>query len=144
MDALYDSIKDFDIASLLPELEGFLGSLRFWCGFAALLGPALLLIFGLLLLTKPDAGINRSLGFQLCREDAGKAVKKFVYHLAGLYWAGAGGALSVVTLLILLFTIGADALGMLTATAVCMIIQLAAIVAIRFLLKAAVKKQFGN
>lgn len=141
MDALYNSIKDFDIASFLPELEGFLGSLRFWCGFAALLGPVLLLIFGLMLITKPDAGINRSLGFRICREDASEATRKYAQRLAGLYWAGAGGVLAVITLLVLLFTIGADVLGMLTATAVCLLVQLAAIITIRFLLVSAVKKK---
>lgn len=140
MDALYESIQDFDIASLLPELEGFLGSLRFWCGLAALVGPALLLIFGLMFLKRPDAATNRSLGFIVCPEDASESTRKHAQRLAGLYWAGAGGGLAVVTLLVLLFTIGADALGMLTATTVCLIIQLAAIITIRFLLKAALKK----
>ena len=139
MDGLLDSIKDFDIASFLPELESFLGGLRFWCGLAALVGPVLLLIFGLMLLTKPDASINPFLGFQICKEDASDATRKRAQHLAGLYWAGSGAVLAVITLLVLLFTIGADALGMLTATTICLIVQLITLIVIRFLLKAAVK-----
>jgi len=135
MDALYESIQDFDITSFLPELESFLGSLRFWCGFAALLGPILLLIFGLLLLKNPDAGINQFLGFRLCREGSSDAARKRAYRLGGLYWTVSGGALAVVTLVVLLFTIGADALGMLTATAVCLLIQLITLLVIRALLK---------
>lgn len=140
MDSLYQSIKDFDIASFLPELEGFLGSLRFWCGFAALIGPVLLLCFGLMLLMKPDAGINRFLGFRICREEDSDAVRKYAQRLAGQYWAGTGGVLAVVTLLVLLFTIGADALGMLTATTVCLLVQLAAVIAIWIILRTMVKK----
>lgn len=140
MDSLYESIQDFNIASFLPELESFLGSLRFWCGFAALVGPVLLLIFGLMFLKRPDAAINRSLGFKICPEDASESTRRYTQRLAGLYWTGAGGGLAVITLLALLFTIGADALGMLTATAVCLILQLAALITIRFLLKAAIKK----
>lgn len=139
MDALYESIQDFDIVSLLPELESFLGSLRFWCGLAALVGPVLLLIFGLMFLTKPDAEINRSLGFRICREDASEATWKYAQHLAGQYCAGAGGILTIITLLVLLFTIGANALGMLTATTICLIVQLITLLVIRFLLKKAVK-----
>lgn len=138
MDSLYNSIKDFDISALLPELEGFLGSLRFWCGLAALIGPALLLIFGLMLLKNPGAGINQFLGFRLCREDASEATRKRAYHLGGLYWAGSGGALAVVTLLVLLLTIGADALGMLTATAICLLVQLITLLVIRTMLKKAI------
>ena len=92
-----------------------------------------------MLLTKPGAGINAYLGFRVCREDASESTKKRAHRLAGIYWAAAGGILAVATLLVLLFTIGADALGMLTAVAVCLLVQLVAILVILFLLKAAIK-----
>ena len=137
MDALFDALQDFDIASILPELEGFLGSLRFWCGFAALLGPALLLLFGLMILKNPDAGINRYLGFRVCRKNASEATRSRTMRMAGTYWTILGGILAAVTLLTLVFTLGADALGMLTATAICLLAQLVGLLVVAILLKKA-------
>lgn len=100
MEAIVSLLKNMDLAKLLPELDAFIGTLKFWLLVMILAGPLLLLIFGLLYYYKPPKEANHALGFRTYFTMGSIEVWQFAQKIAGICWMFLGGGLTVVMLVV--------------------------------------------
>lgn len=129
MDALSSLFSDFDIGSLLPEMDTFLGQLQFWLRLFVTVGPLLMLIFGVLYFFKPSDSPRRLFGFRSYFTSGSEEAWQFAQRIAGLCWMVLGGALFVIMLIISFFYGSMNALKMATTALVCISIELLLVVA---------------
>ncbi len=117
-------LKDFDFALLLPELDTFLGQMRFFLGLFLTLGPLCMLIFGLLYYFKPTDSPASRWGFRSYWTSGSDKSWQFAQKIAGMIFMILGGALFLVGLIMSLF-FGAMAPDAIANTVfVCVIIEL--------------------
>ena len=90
----------FEPASLLPELEPILGKLAALVRIAVLIGPAMLVIMGLLYLFAAPKEANYHFGYRCYFGMGSVEAWRFTQSLAGIVWTGLGLILGIVMLLI--------------------------------------------
>jgi len=122
-------LKDFDFALLLPELDTFLGQLRFYLGLFLTLGPLCMLIFGLIYYFKPTDSPASKWGFRSYWTSGSDKSWQFAQKIAGMVFMILGGALFLVGLILSLCFAGMSPVAMATATLITVCIELALVVA---------------
>ncbi len=89
-------MDEFDPMSLLPELDTILGKLAFVARIAVLIGPAVLLIFGLLYFFAAPKEANYHFGYRCYFGMGSVEAWRFTQQLAGIVWGALGLVLTIV------------------------------------------------
>lgn len=90
----------FDPASMLPELDTVLGGLAPVCRIAVLVGPVLMLLFGLLYIFAAPKEANYHFGYRCYYGMGSVEAWRYTQKLAGIVFASLGLVLLVTMLLI--------------------------------------------
>ena len=90
----------FEPATLLPELDPILGKLAFFARIAVLIGPAILLVMGLLYFFASPKEANYHFGYRCYYGMGSIEAWQFTQSLAGIVWGALGLILGIVMLLI--------------------------------------------
>ena len=96
MEALKSIFEGFDLAAFLPDLSSILGWVETVLRLCVMLGPLLLLGFGLLYLAAPPKEANYSLGYRFWWSMSSLDAWQFTHRLVGCVWTPMGLVLSVV------------------------------------------------
>ena len=98
-----DSIKElmdgFDPASLLPQLDSVFGKIELVCRILVMLGPALLLVLGLIYLFLTPREANHHIGYRCYFGMGSVNAWRFTQRIAGIVFGGLGLILSIVMFL---------------------------------------------
>lgn len=98
-----DSIKElmdgFDPASLLPQLDSVFGKIELACRILVMIGPALLLILGLVYLFLTPREANHHIGYRCYFGMGSVNAWRFTQRIAGIVFGGLGLILSIVMFL---------------------------------------------
>ena len=100
MDKILSFLKSFDIDKIMPPIDQFLGSLKFWMVVLTLVGPLLMLALGLMYYYKPPKEANYSWGFRTYVTMGSVEVWQYTQKLAGRTWIFLGGAMAAVSLVL--------------------------------------------
>ena len=95
-EALKALFEEFDLAAFLPDLTNVLGWVEMLLRIAVMVGPMLLLLFGLIYLLAPPKEANHGLGYRFWWGMASLDAWQFNQHLAGLVWTGLGLVLTII------------------------------------------------
>lgn len=90
----------FDPATLLPNLDAILGKLVLVARIAVLIGPAAMLIMGLVYLFLSPKEANYYLGYRCYYGMGSVEAWQFTQRLAGIVWSALGLVMSIVMLVI--------------------------------------------
>ena len=90
----------FEPASLLPELEPILGKLAMCARIAVLIGPAALLVMGLLYFFASPKEANYYFGYRCYYGMGSVEAWQFTQSLAGIVWCALGLIFGIVMLVI--------------------------------------------
>ena len=123
MEAITEFLESFDFAKLLPEIGALLSSLRFWMGLLMLLGPVLVLIFGLCYYFRPVAQPSDKLGFRVRCAMGSTEAWRYAQKLAGTVWMYLGAGMTVVSLVVLLIMLAAQPLTLAMGAVICVAVQ---------------------
>ena len=93
-------MDEFDPASLLPELDTLIGKIALIARIAVLVGPAVLLVMGLMYLVASPKEANYHLGYRCYFGMGSVEAWHFAQKLAGIVFAALGLGLGIVMLLI--------------------------------------------
>ncbi len=96
LDAIKSLLEDFDLAAFLPKLEDVMGWVEMLLRIAVMIGPLLLLGFGLLYLLAPPKEANYGLGYRFWWGMASLDAWQFTQKAAGIAWTALGTVLTVV------------------------------------------------
>ena len=110
-----------DLSSLLPDLNQVLTDLIPVIRFTVLLGPAVLLIMGLVYLFLAPKEANHTLGFRCWWGMSSMEVWQFTQKLAGIVWGGLGIILAIVAIIGCVIMVGQE-LSKATSTALTILI----------------------
>lgn len=129
MGALKALFGEFDLAAFLPDLDHFMGWVEMGLRIAVMVGPLLLLFFGLLYLISPPKEANHGLGYRFYWGMSSLDAWYFTQRWAGLIWSGLGVVLTIVMALICNSFRRMDAMDMVWTAFGCMIAELVLIAA---------------
>ena len=118
--AFFDSI---DLAKLVPELDTLLGKVQTVTTVALLIGPILMLVFGLWFFFLPPKEANHQAGFRTWFGMGSVAAWRFTQRLAGIIWGGLGLILTVVMVIISITFGSKDIMGIVNTAFVALIWQ---------------------
>ena len=93
-------MDDFELASLLPELDAILGKLALLARIAVLIGPVMLLVMGLLYFFASPKEANNHFGYRCYYGMGSVEAWQFTQSLAGIVWGALGLILGIVMLLV--------------------------------------------
>ena len=93
-------MDDFDPASLLPELDTIMGKIAIIARIAVLIGPAVLLVMGLVYIFASPKEANYTLGYRCYFGMGSVEAWRFTQKLAGIAFAALGLGLGIVMLLV--------------------------------------------
>ena len=100
IDDLKSLMDGFDPASLIPELDAVVQWVADAMGVLILIGPALMLVMGLLYLLAAPKEANYYLGYRCYHGMGSVEAWRFTQRLAGIAWSGMGLVLLIVMLVI--------------------------------------------
>ena len=89
-------LENFDLTKFVPDLSNLLSSMESLCTFAMLVGPLLLLGFGIWYLFWPRKKVGSRGGFYAYFAMGSKEAWNYTQRMAGLIWTGLGGVLLLV------------------------------------------------
>ena len=144
MGILSSLLRDFDITKLLPEMDTFLGQLRFWLGLFVTIGPLVMLALGLLYFFKPTGSRHSLFGYRSYYTSGSDAAWRFAQRIAGMCWIAVGGGLFVIMLIISLLYGLMDPLKMAITTLVCVCGELLLVIASQVFIHRQVLKYFDK
>ena len=96
LEALMGIFDGFDLAAFLPDITSLLGWVETILRICVMVGPILLLGFGLLYLVAPPKEANYGLGYRFWWSMASLDAWRFTHRLAGCVWTPLGLILTVV------------------------------------------------
>lgn len=99
-EALKSLLSDFDISKFIPNLDTVMGWIEMLTRIAVMVGPVLLLGFGLLYLLAPPKEANHRLGYRFWWSMASLDAWQFTHHVAGMVFTTLGLVLTIVMSLI--------------------------------------------
>ena len=114
--------------SLLPTAQNVLGWIDVLARLAVLVGPLLILGFGLLFLLTPPKEANHSAGYRFWWGMASLEAWKFTQRLAGMVWSGLGLVLLVVMSILCIGFGQLEQMAALGKAMVCILWQIGALV----------------
>ena len=144
MEAITEFLESFDFAKLLPEIGALLSSLRFWMGVLIMVGPVLVLVFGLCYYFKPIAQPSDKLGFRVRCAMGSNEAWHFAQKLAGTVWMYLGAGLTVVSLAVLLLTLAAEPMTVALVAVICVAVQALLILVSYFFLLFKVSSKYNK
>lgn len=118
--ALFESI---DLTKLVPELDTLLGKVQTISTAALLIGPILMLVFGLWFFFLPPKEANHRAGFRTWFGMGSVQAWKFTQRLAGVVWGGLGLILTIAMVIVSLTFGGKDIMGIVNTAFVSLIWQ---------------------
>ena len=118
MKAITAFLEDFDFSKILPKIGSFLKDIRFWLNFIMLLGPLVILVFGLWYFFLPLKEANHKLGFRTYFGMGSVEAWKFTQRLAGWVWMILGGATTLISLILMLVYKKKDMMALATGSVV--------------------------
>ena len=96
IEALKKAFEDFDLATLLPNLDSIFGKITLICRICVLVGPILLLVLGLSYLFLAPKEANYYLGYRCYYGMGSVHAWRFTQRIAGMVLGGLGLVLTVV------------------------------------------------
>ena len=99
-EALKSLLSDFDLTKFVPALDTVLGWIEMLTRIAVMVGPVLMLGFGLLYLLAPPKEANYRLGYRFWWSMASLDAWQFTHHIAGMFFTTLGLILTIVMSLI--------------------------------------------
>ena len=123
MEAITAFMESFDIAKLLPDLGKFISDLRFWAGLFLLIGPIIMLLLGLWYFFLPTKEANHHVGFRAYFGMGSQEAWKYAQKMAGMFFMIAGGAFTVISLVLIIVLGGAEPMKMATTALILLIVQ---------------------
>ena len=124
MDALKSLFEGFDFAAFVPEVDTVLGWVELICRLAVMVGPLVLLGFGLVYLLAPPKEANHSVGYRFWWGMASLEAWQFTQRLAGMIWSALGLILTIVMALICNGFRGMEPMDMVWSAVVCLLWEL--------------------
>ena len=124
MEGISSATNELDLGSLLPNLSTLIGWIEFLLGLAVMIGPLLLLGFGLLYLFRPPKEANFGIGYRCWWGMSSLEAWQFTQKLAGKIWTGLGGALTIFMLVICISFGSLDPLTMAMRAGFCLLCQI--------------------
>ena len=112
MEALKSAFENMDFSALVPDLGTVLGWVELLLRICVMLGPILVLGFGLLFLLAPPKEANYGLGFRCWWGMASLAAWQFTQRLAGMVWSAMGAVMTIVMALLCMVLENADPMEM--------------------------------
>ena len=112
MEALKSAFENMDFSALIPDLGTVLGWVELLLRICVMLGPILVLGFGLLFLLAPPKEANYGLGFRCWWGMASLAAWQFTQRLAGMVWSAMGAVMTIVMALLCMVLENADPMEM--------------------------------
>lgn len=100
LDALKELLENFDLNKILPSLDTIAGWVELALRLLVIVGPLMLLGFGLMYLLCPPKEANYSLGFRCWWGMASLESWQFTQKVAGILWSAAGLVLTLVMALL--------------------------------------------
>ena len=144
MEAITAFMESFDIAKLLPELEAFIGDLRFWAGFFMLIGPLVMLGLGACYFFLPTKEANHHIGFRTHYGMGSVQAWRYSQRLAGLFYMIGGGGFSVISIILIIILSLGDPMVMATTTFIVMILQALGALVLWLVLRGMIAKRFDK
>jgi len=120
-------MDEFDPAALLPDLSSLIGKVEFVTRIAALIGPVVLLVMGLVYLFLSPKEANHHFGYRCYHGMGSVEAWRFTQRLAGILWGILGAALTAFTLLITSGFGGKEIMDIITGGFTCVLWQIAAV-----------------
>ena len=96
LEALKSIFEGFDLADYLPELDSIVGWSELLMRIFVMIGPLLLLGFGIMYLVSPPKEANYSLGYRFFWSMSSLHAWTFTHRLVGVVWTVLGLGLTVV------------------------------------------------
>ena len=118
--ALFESI---DLTKMVPELDTLLSKVQTITTFALLIGPVLMLVFGLWFFFLPPKEANHRAGFRTWFGMGSVAAWRFTQRLAGIVWGGLGIILTIIMVIISLTFGGKNEMQIATSAFICLLWQ---------------------
>ena len=124
MDKLAEEVAAFDVVEFLPKLDSVMGWVGFLTRLAVLVGPALILVLGLIYYFSPPQEANHRFGYRCYWGMGSVEAWRFTQRLAGAVWSVLGLLLTGVMLLVTL-SFGQEVdLNMANAGFICIMVEL--------------------
>jgi uncharacterized membrane protein len=118
--ALFDKI---DFSKLVPEMDTLLGKLQAVASWALMIGPIVMLAFGLWYYFLPPKEANHKVGFRTWFGMGSVEAWRFTQRLAGVVWSGLGIVLLVMAIIVSLTFGGKDVMQIATSAFICLLWQ---------------------
>lgn len=96
VDSLKALLEGFDLAAFLPKLDSLLGWVETIMRMCVMIGPLMLLGFGLLYLVAPPKEANYSLGYRFWWSMSSLDAWQFTHRLVGCIWMPMGLIMTIV------------------------------------------------
>lgn len=129
MEEIFALLNGFDLNNFIPELDTVLGQVELIVRICVLAVPLIVLGLGLWYYFLPPKEANHYVGFRTFWGMSSVAVWRFTQRLAGLIWGALGLVLTVVMFFVSLGFRGMEAMDMVWSGFVCVIWQLALVLA---------------
>ncbi len=116
MNSITAFFDEIDLTKLVPQMDTLLDKLETIATLSLLIGPILMLAFGLRYLFLPPKEANHKVGFRTWFGMGSVEAWRFTQRLAGIIWSGLGLILTLITLIVSLTFGGKDAMQIATTT----------------------------
>lgn len=124
MDKIMKFLEDFSPDALLPDLSTMLGKVELLMRVLILVGPLVVLVFGLCYLFLPPKEANHSFGYRFFWGMSSVAAWRFTQKLAGMVWTAVGALLSIIMLFFCMRLPGMETMDMVWTVVKCVLWEL--------------------
>lgn len=100
MDAVSSAATELDLGALLPDFSTFMGWVELFFRLCVMVGPLILLGFGLVYLLAPPKEANFGVGYRFWWGMASMEAWQYTQRIAGMVWSALGAVLTIVMALI--------------------------------------------
>ena len=135
---------DLDLSWLVPEIGGFMVTVKFLMGLSMLVGPLLLIVYGLLYMFKPAEHANYRFGYRTYFGMGSTEAWQYTQRIAGLVYTALGGALFVAMIVVMCFFGKRELLQNVTTAAICLGVQAVALLITRLVIAILVSVYFDS
>ncbi len=108
MNSITAFFDEIDLTKLVPQMDALLDKLQAVATWSLLIGPILMLAFGLRYLLLPPKEANHKVGFRTWFGMGSVEAWQFTQRLAGIVWGGLGLVLTVIMIIVSLTFRGKD------------------------------------
>lgn len=137
-------LEGFDLTKIVPDLDTFLGRLEMTVRLAVLIGPLVLLGLGIWYYFAPPKEANHLAGFRSYISMGSVEVWRYAQRIAGMIWGVLGAGLTVIMGLVSLIFSGKEAITMISAGFVCVVIEAVLVLAGYIAIQMLIRKHFDR